>query len=213
MTVVTGHDVGPDGRNRTARCSVTSDGGQWLVRLAVLVITIHGMMLAWISLVTSPNIDELAHLPAGISHWEFGRFELYRVNPPLVRMVSAIPVVLSDPKTDWSAWNNSSPFARSEFWVGKDFTRNNADRLFWYYTLARWACIPFCLIGPWICFLGRLCVLAMATFPWLGQCASCWRNVGTRGADENYVDRIVPAVALNLVHLASSVFETRPRRF
>tara|TARA_R110002072_G_scaffold243821_2_gene403039 strand:- start:5121 stop:6782 length:1662 start_codon:yes stop_codon:yes gene_type:complete len=68
-------------------------------------------------------------------------------------MVSAIPVVLSDPKTDWSAWNNSSPFARSEFWVGKDFTRNNADRLFWYYTLARWACIPFCLIGPWICFL------------------------------------------------------------
>lgn len=110
-------------------------------------------MLGWISAVTSPNIDELAHLPSGISHWEFGRFELYRVNPPLIRMVGTIPVMLSGPETDWSAWNNSSPFARSEFWVGKDFTKNNADELFWYFTMARWACIPLCLIGPWICFL------------------------------------------------------------
>lgn len=37
----------------------------------------------------SPTDDETAHLPAGVSYWQFGRFDLYPVNPPLVKLVAA----------------------------------------------------------------------------------------------------------------------------
>ena len=50
----------------------------------------------------SATVDEMAHLPAGISIWQLNRFELYRVNPPLVKMVAAAPVMFMDPVTDWS---------------------------------------------------------------------------------------------------------------
>lgn len=111
-----------------------------------MVLLIHTAILTRIAFVTSPNLDELAHLPSGISHWEFGRFDLYRVNPPLVRMVAAIPVMFTANDPDWSSYQDSL-YSRSEFYVGKSFVRENQFNTFWYFTLARLACIPFSLIG------------------------------------------------------------------
>lgn len=123
------------------------------VRLCVLaLLLIHAGLLGWIGLRNSPTLDEVAHLPAGLSHWTFGRFDLYRVNPPLVRMVATIPVLLADPETDWSGYYDS-PYSRSEFGVGRQFITTNGYRSFWYFTLARWACIPLSLLGGWFCFL------------------------------------------------------------
>ncbi|MEJ7640497.1 MAG: hypothetical protein WKF75_21635 [Singulisphaera sp.] len=48
---------------------------------AVALLSVHAGMLAWIGYRNSPILDEVAHLPAGISHWRFGTFDLYRVNP------------------------------------------------------------------------------------------------------------------------------------
>jgi hypothetical protein len=116
-----------------------------------LLLAVHAGLLAWQGSRYSPTLDEVAHLPAGISHWKFGRFDLYRVNPPLVRMVASAPVVLLDPKSDWSRfWGG--PYSRSEFSVGSEFARLNGLDTFWYYTLARWACIPFSLLGGWCCY-------------------------------------------------------------
>ncbi|MGH7139772.1 MAG: hypothetical protein ACREHD_28865, partial [Pirellulales bacterium] len=56
--------------------------------------------MAWLAARHSPTIHEMAHLPAGICHWQYGMFELYRVNPPLPRMVAALPVLFCRPKTD-----------------------------------------------------------------------------------------------------------------
>ena len=114
-------------------------------------MTVHAGLLAWMGYVNSPTLDEVAHLPAGMSHWTFGRFELYRANPPLVRSVAAIPVLLSNPKTDWSSFHDG-PYSRSEFSIGSDFVKANGMRSFWYFTLARWACIPLSLVGGWVCF-------------------------------------------------------------
>ncbi len=119
---------------------------RWLTAVVVIIVTVHIGILTWISSVNSPNIDELAHLPSGISHWEYGRFDLYRVNPPLVRMVAAVPVMLAGAERDWSNWKDS-PYSRSEFWVGKDFVKNNGFNTFWYFSLARFACIPFSVLG------------------------------------------------------------------
>jgi hypothetical protein len=108
-------------------------------------------MLAYGAWIHSPVVDETAHLAAGISHWELGQFDLYHVNPPLVRMVAAIPPMMAGAKTNWEGFT-ASPVARSEFRVGWEFFELNGDRIYWLYTIARWACIPFSLIGALACY-------------------------------------------------------------
>jgi 4-amino-4-deoxy-L-arabinose transferase-like glycosyltransferase len=115
------------------------------------VLTIHAGLLAYGAAVHSPCIDEVGHMAAGLSHWQLGRFDLYHVNPPLVRMVAAVPVLFAQPKTDWSEYSDA-PGARSEFEIGRQFITDNGERSFWFFTWARWACIPFSLLGGYICF-------------------------------------------------------------
>jgi hypothetical protein len=55
---------------------------RWLV---VALLLLHAAMVAWIGWRTSITVDEVGHLPAGIYVWQFGRYDVYRVNPPLVR--------------------------------------------------------------------------------------------------------------------------------
>jgi len=114
------------------------------------VLAVHVALLAWGAARHSPTWDEPAHLVAGISHWQIGSFALYRVNPPLIRSVAALPVLVAGPRTDWSGYSGA-PGARSEFVIHRDFIALNAQSLCWYHTLARWACIPFSLLGAWIC--------------------------------------------------------------
>ena len=121
---------------------------RWLV---VAILAIHAGLLTFAATRHSPNLNEPAHLAAGISHWHFGRFDLYRVNPPLVRMVAALPVLLANPKTDWSAYYEG-PGARPEFEIGRDFMSANGERSFWLFFIARWACIPFSLLGGFVCY-------------------------------------------------------------
>jgi hypothetical protein len=116
-----------------------------------LLLAIHAALLAWQAWRYSPTIDEPAHLVAGISHWKFGRFDLYRVNPPLVRLVAAVPMLLVNPKTDWSGFSEA-PYARPEFNIGATFANANGFDVFWYFTLCRWGCIPFSLIGGYYCY-------------------------------------------------------------
>jgi hypothetical protein len=73
--------------------------GHWLLsprgsRLAVITLLgTQAGLLAYSATRHSPTHLEPAFLAAGISHWQFGRFELYRVNPPLVRMFTALPLL------------------------------------------------------------------------------------------------------------------------
>lgn len=100
----------------------------------------------------SPTLNEPAHLVAGLSHWEYGRFELYRVNPPLVRMTAALPVLAAGCESDWSGFYER-PGARPVFAIGEDFIKANGERSLWLFTIARWSCIPFSLVGGVVCFL------------------------------------------------------------
>ncbi|MCR4414448.1 MAG: glycosyltransferase family 39 protein, partial [Thermoguttaceae bacterium] len=119
--------------------------------LVVAILSLHAAMLAWGGLRHSITLDEVAHLPAGMSHWTFGRFDLFCVNPPLVRMAAAVPVLFSGAEIDWGRYD-LRPWTRSEFAVGIRFVELNGEASFWYYTLGRWACIPFSLLGGWVCF-------------------------------------------------------------
>lgn len=116
------------------------------------LLLLHTCLLAWADTRHSPTIDEVGHLPAGLSHWQLGRFEMYRVNPHLVRTVATIPVMFARPETDWGLLHEEGYHKQLEFDIGKQFIVANGDCSFEYFTLARWACIPFSLLGAYVCF-------------------------------------------------------------
>lgn len=116
-----------------------------------LLLATHAALLAWAATRHSPSIDEVGHIAAGLSHWRFGRFDLYSVNPPLVRMAACAPVALLHPQAEWSGYS-LLPGARGEFECGEQFIAANGRNSFWMFTLARWACVPFSLLGGYICY-------------------------------------------------------------
>jgi hypothetical protein len=122
-----------------------------VVAAGCALLAIQSGLLAWSAYIHSPVSDEIAGLPAGISHWRFGRFELTRANPPLVRMIAALPVLAAGCETNWSQYDGA-PGQRTEFVVGKDFLTANGFRSFWLFTLGRWACIPLVLLGGIVCW-------------------------------------------------------------
>lgn len=116
------------------------------------LLAIHTCLLAYSAYVHSPTLNEPGHLVAGLSHWEFGRFDVYRVNPPLVKMIAALPVMSVGYEEDWSALYDG-PGARPEMAMGEDFVTANGERSIFLFTISRWACIPFSWIGAITCFL------------------------------------------------------------
>jgi dolichyl-phosphate-mannose-protein mannosyltransferase len=120
--------------------------------LVCVILGAHVLLLAWSAWRYSPVWDEVGHLPAGVSHLKFGRFDLYRVNPPLVRTLAALPVLCTDPSFDWRVWS-TGPSARSEFAIGFRFLRDNGTACFGLFSMARWALIPFSILGAIVCYL------------------------------------------------------------
>lgn len=91
-------------------------------------------------------VDEVGHVPAGLSHWQTGSFALYRVNPPLCRMLAALPVLLARPATDYRRLDES-PANRSEMKVGQDFSVANAPVYFDLVCLARLSSITWSVVA------------------------------------------------------------------
>lgn len=116
-----------------------------------LILSVHVGLLAYSAAWQSPTLNEPGHLVAGLSHWRTGNFALYRVNPPMVRSIATLPVLLTDYDEDFSGFADY-PGARSEFSMGEEFIQKNGRKSLWMFTLARWACIPFSILGAIICF-------------------------------------------------------------
>lgn len=110
----------------------------WTALIVVLLLGVH-YALAFDSLRReNPTIDEIAHLPAGLSYWQKGTFKLYPHNPPLAKLVAALPVVLAQPVTqplyNLGSWTNDPP---SQANFGQSFAFLNAGRYFELFTQAR----------------------------------------------------------------------------
>jgi len=121
-------------------------------RLLGFILVVHVVLIALNALWMSPTLDEPAHVVAGISHLRMGDFSLYRVNPPLVRAVASVPVLLAGYEMDFPKVLNDQ-FSRNEFRLGEEFVSQNGRRVLWLITLGRWACIPFSLLGAITCYL------------------------------------------------------------
>lgn len=134
------------------------------------VVLVGSMLIAVSSLICSPNLDEVGHLPAGCLVIDRGNFELYEVNPPLVKALAACPVLLSKPQYDWALYS-TEPGRRMEWAVGRAFIEANGKQSFWYFAIARWALLPIWLlgtlvIGRWASELGGPLAALGATVAW-----------------------------------------------
>ena len=120
-------------------------------RWIMLILLIHAGMVAYSAAGHSPSVDEVGHMGAGLGYWKFGRLDLYQVNPPLVRELATIPVFVQNPVVR-RVPKYMSPLDRAEFDTGQNFFTDNGNESFKSFVLARWACVPFCVLGGWICF-------------------------------------------------------------
>src|SRR6185503_13187731 len=95
----------------------------------VLVLSVHVGIVAWQANAQSPNFDELGHLSAGLAIWKLGRFDLYNVNPPLVKTLAAIPAFVAGAETPWQHFSVGTG-ERAEMIVATDFLESNDHHAF-----------------------------------------------------------------------------------
>ena len=116
---------------------------------APLLLTVHAVLLLASIRVTYITVDEAMNVAAGVSYWQTGQFFIYRVNPPLAKMLSVLPVLAAAPVTDWSAVRDV-PTLRAEFEVGLEFTERNRDRIFDLICLSRLMGVAWSVLGGWL---------------------------------------------------------------
>ncbi|MEK7631373.1 MAG: glycosyltransferase family 39 protein [Patescibacteria group bacterium] len=96
------------------------------------------------------TIDEGVHLAAGVSYWQTGDYRLNEEHPPLVKLLAALPVILSKPKLDFTSasWQegNQWAFAREMLYQ----RGNDADRLLF---LGRLPMVGLCLLLGFMLYL------------------------------------------------------------
>ena len=131
------------------RESLRCSRGQKLVVFAFLAF--QAGLLVSAAMQNSPTHLEPAFLAAGVDHWKQGRFDLYNVNPPLVKCIGAIPAVflqaLSPPPAAEAGRR------RLEFIIGLEFVKLNGEATLYMLLLGRLMCIPFALAGAYCAYL------------------------------------------------------------
>lgn len=144
----------PRAANPPSQTSTSDQSEPLSIRTRILIVSLLSIyvgLLIYSSRIHSPNHDEVAHMVAGLNHWEQGDFSIYRVNPPLIKAIATLPVSLSEPITDWKYYS-PDPNVRTAWKIGRSFIEGNGLKSFEYFTIARITCIPFYLLGAIICF-------------------------------------------------------------
>jgi len=116
----------------------------------IYLLLLQGVLLSWSAVLHSPTHLEVFHLPSGLSHLETLRFDLFRVNPPLVRMIAALPAYCTGEKCVYTQYSED-PHSRAEYGVGIDTSYGMGSRFETLVILGRLLCLPLVLIGTWTC--------------------------------------------------------------
>ncbi len=128
-----------------------AESSSWLTRpraaiVIVLLLALHYALAADSLRRENPTVDEIAHLPAGISYWQKGTFKLYHHNPPLTKLIAALPVLWANPITD-ELYNLQAWAAERQSVFGEFFAFLNAPRYFEMMTLGRMVMPLFSAFG------------------------------------------------------------------
>jgi hypothetical protein len=120
--------------------------------LVGVFVTAHVMLVCAGAFFDSATYCEPANLAAGIAYWEYGRTDLYVVNPPLARAVAAVPVLTCLHLNTDGITFPLVPGDRPEFAVGDALLRANADAYWWILILGRLPGLGWSLLGAWLVY-------------------------------------------------------------
>ena len=109
--------------------------------------------------------DEYWHLPVGLLSWETGKFDYDRLNPPLIRSWSAIPLLFT------SAQTGSPPHSSDPADYGDAFIQANPETYHHYYVLGRCSILLLSvvtgiLLAVWARELFGASAACLAVFLW-----------------------------------------------
>ena len=119
-------------------------------KLALCILAVHALLAgrsAWVSSITA---DEHGHLASGVSYWQHGSFHVYHVNPPLMKMLAALPVFATGADTSFTAEELDSPLWRTS---ARGFVERNVEDLRTVAFFSRCITILVSLLGGWIIFV------------------------------------------------------------
>jgi 4-amino-4-deoxy-L-arabinose transferase-like glycosyltransferase len=124
--------------------------------LLALLVVVHAVLALTSLRRNSVTIDEFSHLPAGLTYWQKGTFALYHHNPPLVKLLAALPVLVDRPIVDYGgSWERArlagSPPGHVEFAV--EFMHANAGSYFDLFNRARSVIVLLSIAGGLLVFL------------------------------------------------------------
>lgn len=119
--------------------------------LVVCILLLHLSTVVGQLCTNAALIDEPRHLIAGARHLQYGRYDIYRVNPPLPRMIAALSLACSSTKVDWSSHTSNTDIA-SETLVALNYIREHGRHSRPVIIGARGLCVPFTLLGAVICY-------------------------------------------------------------
>jgi hypothetical protein len=135
----------------TTRGQVPPCGRSWQRAFVASILAGHVLLLLGSLHSNFITYDEIVHVPAGLSHWQTGSFNLDRVNPPLGRMLATLPLLLADAKSDYSRLSDI-PGHRRDWEVGQSFMTLNGERTYDLIRLARLSGIAWSLLGAWLIY-------------------------------------------------------------
>jgi hypothetical protein len=121
-------------------------------RLSVFLLVVQASLFALSIPWNSVTFDEVQHLPAGISYWEQGRFFSYHHNPPVTKILMAIPAVLTNVPVDYQHYYYQPGSRHPDFLFGNDFMQANRTRYQNVFVRCRLVSAALAVLGGWLIF-------------------------------------------------------------
>ena len=172
--------------------------------IVLICACVHAALLLHVAWRKSPTVDEVAHLPAGVTYWQKRTFALYHHNPPLVKLLAALPVLAAGPDVDYSrSWarNRARGLPVSQWNFGWEFMERNAARYRLLYFLGRTVAVLFACTG--LVFTALLAARLFGPAA-AAAAAALWCAAPNLAAHGALITTDVPAAAL----AAASVYMT-----
>lgn len=117
--------------------------------LLLVLATAQAMLLLVTAWRTGPGWDEWGHLPSGLYTLQFCDHHPYQVNPPLIRVIAAVPVAAMGGAIEHQVLSTAPGF-RSEGLLGMAYIHQQGEDVFYWMSVARTAVIPVAIFGTFL---------------------------------------------------------------
>jgi hypothetical protein len=91
-------------------------------------------------------------LPAGISYWHHGRFFAYHHNPPVTKLLFAIPAVMTNVRVDYRNYYFQPGSRHPDFLLGQDFMQANRSNYHGVFVRCRFVSAAIAVFGGCLIF-------------------------------------------------------------